>query len=202
VACRIALRPQGGTLTPVVWFGGPALAPDADPAMLVFTVARRLADLRADRIARLLCPRTDELAQIVDFAMTLAAPPSGAATTSLNHTARWLAEVLSPVDLDQVVTIGERLVERETNPTRAALDWLEATERTADRIGYILTGHIAPCVQVLDKEPASRTSPQERIIHLVWASITESVLQIRGRREHWEEETALSRQPALDLQVP
>ena len=67
-ACRIALRARDGVLVPVLVIGRPALD-KLDPHELAFLLARQLADLRADRIARLLVPRGGELAQIIELAI-------------------------------------------------------------------------------------------------------------------------------------
>jgi len=136
-------------------------------------LARQLADLRNDRIARLLCPRAGELAQIIELASTLTGD-----TTS--HATRWLTTSLHPVELDQALSLGARLWERGIQPLRAALAWLAATERAADRIGFVVVGDLANCVRVLEREPEA-----DRVLDIVWSSVTEAVLDVRGRVEGW-----------------
>src|SRR5690606_18886172 len=66
-ACKLAMRLRDGVLVPVLVLGRPVLDKHtevSDPH-LAFLLARQLADLRNDRIARLLCPRAGELAQII-----------------------------------------------------------------------------------------------------------------------------------------
>src|SRR6185369_2651026 len=104
-----------------------------------------LADLRTERIARLLCPRAGELAQIIELA---AAPQDDASS----HAARWLATSLHPVELEQARAIGARLRERKVHPMTAAVGWLNATERAADRIGLVVVGDLAKCVKILGRE--------------------------------------------------
>src|SRR5262249_8954486 len=137
---------------------------------------RQVADLRADRIARLLCPRAGELAQIIELA---AAPPEAKEST---HAARWLQTSLHPVELEQARTIGVRLRERKVHPMTAALGWLAATERAADRVGLVVTGSLATCVHVLEKDAGDAA----RVTDLVWASVTEDVLGVRARLEEWK----------------
>jgi len=172
--CKVAMRARSGVLVPVLLIGKSALASLTDDE-LAFLLARQLADLRTERIARLLCPRANELAQIIEIASEV---PSDATT----HAARWLATALHPVELAQAQAIGGRLCERAVHPMSAAVGWLAATERAADRIGLVVTGDLATCARVLEREPAHEAS---RVIELAWASVTEEVLGVRSRLEGW-----------------
>jgi hypothetical protein len=167
----LPLRAQAGVLAPLLVIGLPALERQLDDHELAFALARQLADLRSDRYARLLCPRAGELAQIVDAA--LADPAS--------HSHRWLAGALRAVELDQVLAIVARLRERGPHDaTRLALGWLAATDRAADRIGLVVAGDLAACVRVLERD-----GDPARVTDLVAASVSEPVLTVRGRVEHW-----------------
>jgi len=178
-SCRVALRDRDGALAPLVVLGPAAL----DERALAFTLARRMADIRADRFARLLCPRAGDLAQLVELAQVLAAgSPAGDAR---GRAARWLASSLDPVACEQVVRIGARLTARKLDATRAALDWLEATERAADRVGLVVAGDLAACVRVLETEPAGASEPRDRILALVRASVRDDLLGVRARLEKW-----------------
>ena len=64
------------------------------------------------------------------------------------------------------------------------LKWLATTDRAADRIGFIVAGDLARCVATIDRD-GSRDGTADRITDLVWASITEEVLGVRGRVEGW-----------------
>ncbi|HZJ67882.1 MAG TPA: hypothetical protein VFD36_30470, partial [Kofleriaceae bacterium] len=139
---------------------------------------RQLADLRSDRFARLLCPRAAELAQIIELAIAHGAEPA-------THSGRWLATALHAVELDQALAIAARLRERGVDPVRAALGWLAATDRAADRIGLVITGDLPACVRVLERERDAASGQRERILELVWASVTEEVLGVRSRIERW-----------------
>lgn len=183
--CRVVLRPGNGVLAPALVVGPAALDGSLDERALAFTVARRLADLHPERFARLLCPRADELAQLVELAVVLGAGGETDATSPRARAAQWLAASLDPVALDQVVVLGRRLRARAIDPGRAALDWLEATDRAADRIGLVVAGDLATCVRALELEPAGRSDKQERILELVWSSVTEDLLSVRARVEGW-----------------
>ncbi len=174
-ASRVVMRVRDGVLVPALLLGPPAAA--TDPAELAFALARQLADLRTDRIARLLCPRPPELAQIVELATSLAA----SARTTGGHATRWLTTSLHPVELEQARTLGNRLKDRAINPMTAALNWLAATERAADRIGFVIVGDLAPCTRVLAADG------NDRVLDLIWASTTEEVLGVRARLEGWQQ---------------
>jgi hypothetical protein len=174
---KMVMRARGGVLTPVLVVGK---IPDRTPELeLVFRIARQLADLRTDRIARLLCPRAGELAQIIELASSPEDPSK--------HAERWLTTSLHPVELEQARSIGAKLRERAVHPAgsgamTAALGWLAATERAADRIAFAITGDLAGCVKILQKDQSGEAS---RVGDLVWSSITEDVLGVRGRLEEW-----------------
>ena len=68
---------------------------------------------------------------------------------------------------------------------RAAADWLAATARAGDRIGFAVVGDLAKCVRVLEREPDAAN----RTLELVWSSVTEEVLAVRGRVENWVAES-------------
>ncbi|HTM22179.1 MAG TPA: tetratricopeptide repeat protein [Kofleriaceae bacterium] len=184
--CRLTIRGDGGRLAPALILGRPALDGHTAERELCFALGRTLADLRADRIARLLCPRADELGRILDAAAALPADAAaGAAASAAGHTGRWLAASLRPVDLDQLAIVGERLRSRALDHGRAALAWLEATERVGDRVGYLMAGDLATCVRALEREPASRSGKPERILDLIWSTCTEPVFAVRERLERW-----------------
>jgi tetratricopeptide (TPR) repeat protein len=185
--CAAMLRAQGGMLAPILVIGRPALDHQLEGAGLAFALARQLADLRSDRFARLLCPRAVDLAQIVELALAHGQDPP-------SHTGRWLATALHAVELDQALAIARRLRERAIDPVRAALAWLAATDRAADRIGLVITGDLAACVRVLERERAA-DSEVDRTTELVWASVTEEVLGVRARLERWPTHPRQERTP-------
>ena len=173
---QLTLRLRDGALAPVLFLGRAALD-ELPPHALSFLLARQLADLRVDRIARLLVPRAGELAQIVESAIKADSPSTSA---------KWLTGALHAVELDQVLALGARLRDRNLQPLRAAVEWLAATERAADRIGFVVVGDLANCVRVLERDPDATTGEVNRVLELVWSSITEDVLAVRARVEGWE----------------
>ncbi|MCX5744337.1 MAG: tetratricopeptide repeat protein [Proteobacteria bacterium] len=173
VPSSLILRARAGVLGPVLVLGRPALDHSIADRELVFVLARQLADLRSDRIARLLCPRAGELAQIIELA------------TAPDEPSKWLRTAVHPVEYDQVVAIGARLRERGVDAMRAARTWRTATERVADRVGLVVAGDLATCVRMLEGQATNVTSDMDRILDLVWSSVTEEVLGVRARVEGW-----------------
>src|SRR5262249_43939139 len=96
---KMAMRTRDGVLVPVLIVSKAVVDKTIDETELLFRLGRQLADLRPDRIARLLCPRANELAQIIELAV---APP----TDESAHASRWLGTALHPVELEQVRAIG------------------------------------------------------------------------------------------------
>jgi len=176
-ACRVALCQDDRGIVPVVILGRAVLEENIDHRALAFSFARRLCDLRPDRIARLVFRNASELTQIVRAAVAIA---DGAATGA---TAESLATMLSPLDLDQVKGIGERLGERHIEPQLACLQWLDATDRGGARVGFAVGGDLRACIGLLDAEPGSQMSRSDRVIDLAWSSITADVLDVRQRLE-------------------
>jgi hypothetical protein len=174
--CKVAMRARAGQLVPVLLIGRPAIDKGVDTGELAFQLARQLADLRTDRIARLLCPRAGELAQIIELA---SAQPGDTGS----HAGRWMATSLHPVELDQALAIGARLRERGLSPMSAAVSWLAATERAADRIGLVVIGDLKVAMAALERDPVAAEAG--RPADLLWASVTEEVLGVRGRVEAW-----------------
>lgn len=179
--CKVVMRARAGALVPVLIIGRPALDPAIDTGELGFSLARQLADLRTDRIARLLCPRAGELAQIIELAV--GGQPGDSGSTAGSHAGRWMATSLHPVELDQALAIGSRLRERGLSPMSAAVGWLAATERAADRIGLVVIGDLKTAMAALERDPAAAEAGRPG--DLLWASVTEEVLGVRGRVEAW-----------------
>ncbi|MFN0250091.1 MAG: tetratricopeptide repeat protein [Kofleriaceae bacterium] len=177
-ACSISMRARDGVLTPVLAFGRAALDKTVDENELAFHVARALADLRNDRIARLLVPRAGELAQIIELASAIPGDAS-------SHANRWLQTSLHPVELAQAQAIGARLREKTVHPMTAALGWLATTDRAADRIAFAVVGDLGLCARILEKEPITSGTDVNRTLELAWSSVTEEMLSVRGRIEGW-----------------
>jgi tetratricopeptide (TPR) repeat protein len=177
-ACTLALRPRAGVLSPVLVVGRQAIDRQLDDLELTFVIARQLADLRSDRFARLLCPHAAELAQLIELGLAHGTEPT-------SHASRWLGAALNAVEHDRVLAVAARLRDRAIDPLRAAVGWLAATDRAADRIGLVVTGDLGTCARVLERERVGGRGDINRIVELVWASCTEELLAVRARLERW-----------------
>ncbi|HUS30640.1 MAG TPA: tetratricopeptide repeat protein [Kofleriaceae bacterium] len=174
--CKMAMRTRDGTLVPVLVFGRTVMDKAISDHELTFSLARAMCDLRTERIARLLCPRAGELSQIIELAMGSEADSSSAA--------KWLTAALHPVELQQARGIGARLRDRKLHPMTAAVGWLAATERAADRVGLVISGDLAKCARVIEQDTIT-AADSSRIVELAWASTTDEVLGVRARVEGW-----------------
>ena len=122
-----------------------------DPRELAFALARRLADLRTERIARLLVPARRRARQILELATS--APATAPA-------AEWLASTLHRGRLDQACAPGRAAARAAVHAAaRARSTGSPATERAGDRIGLVVVGDLATCVRVLDREDRRRWPP-------------------------------------------
>jgi tetratricopeptide (TPR) repeat protein len=174
--CKMAMRLRDGVLVPVLIFGRPVMDKAVQDHELTFALSRQLADLRTDRIARLLCPRAGELAQIIELA-------TGAQTEG-SSAAKWLNTTLHSVELEQARSVGALLRDRKVHPASAATGWLAATERAADRIGLVVAGDLARCVRLIEQDTTT-ANDATRITELAWASTSDEVLRVRARIEGW-----------------
>ncbi len=174
-ACRIALCRDERGVRPVVMLGAPALRTEPDERALAFAFARQLLNLRRDRIARVVFRNAADLSKVIDAAVSLA---SGATPSA---TAESMAAWLSPLDLDQVTTIGERLAERGLRGHAAAADWLAAVDRGGARVGYVVSGDLAACSRALRGDQAG--GRDDFIMDLAWSSVTPDMRELRRRME-------------------
>jgi hypothetical protein len=174
--CKMTMRLRDGTFVPVLVFGRPVMDKAVHDHELMFALSRAMCDLRTERIARLLCPRAGELSQIIELAMGSEADASSAA--------KWLTAALHPVELEQARSIGSRLRDRKLHPMTAAVGWLAATERAADRVGLVVAGDLTKCARLIEQDTIT-ASDATRIVELAWASTTDEVLGVRSRVEGW-----------------
>ena len=88
-----------------------------------------------------------------------------------------LDKALPPPQLEQVKAIGLKLREANTRAEDAALAWLRATDLTGNRAGLLLGGDLESCARLVASEgqPAGAAAPTERLLDLVWSSVTEEL---------------------------
>jgi hypothetical protein len=145
------------------------LAAASEPEAAV-DLALALAQLRPERFARVLADAAT-LARVVDAAVALG---TNTRTPGVLATMDLLRQTLTPVALDQVATVGQRLAERGVASVAAARAWLAATDLTAGRSSLVVAD-LATCVRRLEASGAGR----ERVVDLIWSSVTDELHQIR-----------------------
>jgi hypothetical protein len=104
-------------------------------------------------------------------------PPDAAA--SIDTTARALAPLMQPTAQE-----GLRHVVRKFMETKSAINikrWVQATELTACRAGFVMCGDLEIAKKVLLMEPQlpGDLSPQEKITELIVFSISNEYFQLR-----------------------
>jgi tetratricopeptide (TPR) repeat protein len=174
---------DGRELTPVVLLGAPLVGDNRSPVDQVFELTRVLTQLRPERLLRLAMPHALSIAQVIEAAMALGAegwsdPP---ATDGVGRTVAGLKRALPPHVAEQVANIGQKLRERGTRPDLAAVKWLQAADLTGLRAGWILVGDVEACARMVaaDGTPPSTLPPTQRLLDLVWSSVTEELVAVR-----------------------
>jgi hypothetical protein len=172
------------TLVPVWLVGAPLVGPDKrGERELAFEISRRAALLRPERFLRWVLPQPGQLAHIIDAAMALAVETDDKkeATGDVGKTAQSIKRALAPNIVEQVASIGRRLHQQGVKAEAAALSWLQATDLTASRAGLIMGGDLESCARMLAADAATPLTlpPTQRLLDLVWSSVTEELFAVR-----------------------
>jgi tetratricopeptide (TPR) repeat protein len=170
---------DGRELVPVFILGGPLVSERRREAELVFELARRAAQLRPERLMRLALPHPQPIMLVIEAAMALA---DGSGTgADVVRTAAALERALPGPQLEQVQAIGAKLRASRVVTDEAAMAWLRATDLTGSRVGLTLAGDLETCARLLASEgqPAGTAAPTERLLDLVWSSVTEEMFMVR-----------------------
>ncbi|HZS37781.1 MAG TPA: SIR2 family protein, partial [Polyangia bacterium] len=170
-------------LVPVLLLGAPLVGGRRSEAEQVFELARRAAHLKPERLLRLAMPHPQSLAHVIEAAMALAGEQDGEqpATEELQRTVLGFERTLPPGALEQVAAIGRKLRQNGTHAESAALDWLHASDLTALRAGWVMTGDLETCARLAAAEghPAGTLPPTQRLLELLWSSTTEELFSVR-----------------------
>ncbi|HEX9102174.1 MAG TPA: hypothetical protein VF997_08230, partial [Polyangia bacterium] len=177
---------DGRTLVPVFSLGAPLVGDKRQEREQVFELARRCAHLRPERFVRFILPQPQQLAHIIEAAMALAdAPadktPTSPAATEAGKVAMAMRRALQPVQLENVAAIGRKLRADSVKPEEAALKWLQASDLTAIRAGFVMTGDLETTARLVAAEPQPATAlpATQRLLDLVWSSATEELFAVR-----------------------
>jgi tetratricopeptide (TPR) repeat protein len=174
------------TLAPVFLLGAPLTGEKRTEREQVFALARRAALLRPERLVRFILPQPQQLAHIIDAAMTLGeVAPDGemnkTPTGEMGRTVMAMRRTLTPVQLEQVAAVGRKLRGDGARAEEAALKWLQATDLTANRAGFVMLGDLEAAALLVAAEPASASAlpPTHRLLDLVWSSVSEDLFAVR-----------------------
>jgi tetratricopeptide (TPR) repeat protein len=171
------------TMVPVWLLGAPLCGDKRPERELAFELGRRAAHLRPERLIRWLLGQPAQLAHLIDAAMSLATEidEKREATGELAKTTQSIRRSLPPPQVDQVAALGRKLKQSSTRADSAALAWLQASDLTASRAGLVLGGDLEICARLLAADPAGplTLAPTQRLLDLVWSSVTEEVFAVR-----------------------
>lgn len=124
----------------------------------------------------MLAPSAAAIARLIDAAVALAG--AGAPVADVDRgvaaTAALLRATLTPVALDQVVTIGERICGPGRTSEVLAAAWWAATELTAARAALA----VADVARVVDRLEADG-APRERVLDALWSNVTDDLDEVR-----------------------
>lgn len=179
------------TLVPVFSLGAPLVGDKRQEREQVFELARRAAHLRPERFVRFILPQPQQLGHIIDAAVALGDEPgdrttptstvTGSNLTETGKTVAAMRRALTPVQLEQVASIGRKLKQDGLRAEESALKWLQATDLTAIRAGYVMTGDLEASARSIAAEPQPATAlpATQRLLDLVWSSVTEELFAVR-----------------------
>ncbi|MDB4968542.1 MAG: Tetratricopeptide 2 repeat protein [Myxococcales bacterium] len=175
------------TLVPVFSLGAPLVGDKRQEREQVFELARRAAHLRPERFVRFILPQPQQLGHIIESAMALGdepaadRTPTSTVTGEMGKTVAAMRRALTPVQLEQVASIGRKLKADGIRPEEAALKWLQAADLTAIRAGFVMTGDLEASALLIAAEPQPATAlpATQRLLDLVWSSATEELFAVR-----------------------
>jgi hypothetical protein len=170
-------------LVPVFLLGRPLVGDRRQEAEQVFELSRACALLRPERLVRLAMPHPESIATLIEAAMMLGdgQPVARSGEEELDRALDGLERTLPPPVLEQVASIGRKLRANGTRADMAAIAWLHATDLTALRAGWVMTGDLGICARAAaaDVYAVGAVPPTHRLLDLVWSSVTEDLLWVR-----------------------
>ncbi|HEX6836657.1 MAG TPA: tetratricopeptide repeat protein, partial [Polyangia bacterium] len=175
---------DGLALVPVFELGAPLVGDRRREPEQVFELGRKASLLKPERLLRLATPHPQQIGHVLDAAVALCYDAEGAPphpSPELGRTVAGLKRALPPLQLEQVVAVGKKLRESGMRTDEAAVTWLQATDLSAIRVGYALVGDLETCARMVaaDGRPTGTRAPTERLLDLIWSSVTEEMFAVR-----------------------
>jgi tetratricopeptide (TPR) repeat protein len=175
---------DGRELVPVFQLGTTLVGDRRREAEQVFELGRKSALLRPERLLRLATPHPQQIGHVIEAAIALVYDAEGAPPTpspELQRTVAGLKRALPPLQLEQVIAVGKKLRDDGVRSDEASVAWLQAADLTANRVGYALVGDLETCARLVaaDGRPTGTRAPTERLLDLIWSSVTEEMFTVR-----------------------
>jgi tetratricopeptide (TPR) repeat protein len=172
---------DGSVVAPLLRVGGRFRDERRSEVELSFLAGYCAAFLRRERLLRWLLPLPEQLAHMLEAAIMLSGSSRGGASPvgELATTVDGLRRQLTPMALDQLAGLGDRLGASKATPFDLSRQWLVASDRTACRAGLALAGDLAVATRVLDEAPPPPgDSAAPRKVSLAWSSATEEFFRV------------------------
>jgi tetratricopeptide (TPR) repeat protein len=150
---KMGVENQDGELVPTITLNDEVLK-DVDSAQATFLLAAGLASVRREYIAQTVEPDTQVLGQALEAMVEVAR--QGKASSK---TAKAFATHLSPVALDQVRALLDKLPLASKSGVELVRSWREASSRTADRIALWVAGDLAAGLAALEMRAGESEVP-------------------------------------------
>jgi hypothetical protein len=92
-----------------------------------------------------------------------------------------MRRALAPQQVENVAAIGRKLRADGYKAEEAAVKWLQATDLTAIRAAFVMTGDLESTARLVAAEPQPATAlpATQRLLDLVWSSATEELFAVR-----------------------
>jgi hypothetical protein len=179
---RLELYVESQRVVPVLVVGRALTDEKRGEPELAFEIARRVAQLMPEHFLRWLLPHPAELAHLIEAAIALGDDAAGQKKSGeLAKTIDSLKRQLPTAALNQLVTVGHHLRARSLEPLPAAQRWLQASDLTCVRAAFAVVGDLARCARAIkhDAAPGTALPTAQRILDLVWSSVTEELFAAR-----------------------
>ena len=139
---------------PVFSLGAPLVGDKRQERELVFELARRAAHLRPERFVRFILPQPQQLGHIIDAAMALGEAPADKAPTAdvdgeLGKTVQAMRRALTPVQLEQVASIGRKLQADGARAGGGGAHVAAGDRSDGVRAGFVMTGDLETSARLI-----------------------------------------------------
>jgi tetratricopeptide (TPR) repeat protein len=169
----------GRTLRSALVMGLPLLGDRRRLGELLPPLALQMAQLRPERMLRLLVADADVLTMLLRATVSVACNEPASADLAVTTAA--LKHSLPPLALDQLGVIGRRLRDQGRDLGRVAAEWLRGADLTAARAALVLSGDLPRTLAAVEACAFDPAGLRQALGELVWVSVTDEVWVTRER---------------------